>query len=432
MTLPFFLHKNWLDINTANEFRDMGQLDFSSFTTLRSANGVVGAGVTVQVYAWAENVELSGSTLSLSLQSKDEYGNGPISGPSSTLARFARTMRNVPYIGKFATATEIGAKAISGIASLFGYTNVPVIENVMPYQPRAFQPLASAEIGFPNEKLTLTAKNELTIDPTVVGAPPGDPLAIDNLVKRESFILRTTWSTTDLVDTILFYSRVHPYMFSATGATNGAIVDFTPLALVSTLFEGWRGDIIFRFKIVASPYHKGRLVISFDPQGDTVNNIVTTPIVSSAIYTQIVDIGEDKDVEIRVPYNQALPFLRTETSLSTANIPFTNSSTPTWNVVEARDNGAIIVRVLNTLTAPVNTAPINILCYVRGADNMEFGNPRRPSQTLTRFALQSQDLPTEDRDSKVMAQNGAMTLPNQMRVNYGEVIKSLRVLLHRF
>lgn len=435
MTLPFFLHKNWLDINTAQEFTDMGVLEFVTYTILRSANGVAGAGVTVQVYAWAENVELSGSTLSLALQSKmvpsDEYGSGPISGPASTIAKFASTMRTLPVIGKFATATEIGAKAISGIASLFGFTNVPVIDNVSPLQPRAFAHLASAEIGFPNDKLTLSAKNELTIDPTVVGAPPGDPLAIDSFVKRESFIIRTTWNTTNLVDDILFYSRVHPFMFRQTADTVNSIVDHTPMAIPTALFEGWRGDIIFRFKIIASPYHKGRLIISFDPQGDAVNNLVTVPIVSSAIYTQIVDIGEENDVEVRVPYNQALPFLRTETANTVATIPFSSSLTPTWNVVENRDNGAIIVRVLNVLTAPVATAPINILCYVRGADNMEFGNPRRPGQALTRFIVQSKEVPSEPRASKSFATSGPMTLPDQMRVNYGEVVKSLRVLLHR-
>lgn len=435
MTLPFFLHKNWLDINTAQDFTDMGRLSFSTFTTLRSANAVTGTGVTVQIYAWAENVELSGSTLSLSLQSKplaeDEYGNGPISGPASTVARMAKSMRTLPVIGKFATATEIGAKAVSGIASLFGFTNVPMIDNIIPYQPRAFGSLAGTEICFPNEKLTLLAKNELSIDPSIVGAPAGDPLAIDTFVKHESFILRTTWNTTNLVNDILFYSRVHPYMFSITSNSNNSVVDYTPMAIPTQLFDGWRGDIIFRFKIIASKYHKGRLLIAFDPQGDVTSNVVNQPLTSSAIYTQIVDLGADDDVEIVVPYNQALPFLRTEIANNLANIPFTSSSTPTWNVVENRDNGAIIVRVLTTLTAPVLTAPVNILCYVRAGDNMEFGNPRKPLQTTSSFIVQSHAVYEDGQSTKNMGGVGAMTLPNQMRVNYGEVIKSLRVLLHR-
>lgn len=433
MTLPFFLHKNWLDINTANDFLDMGELAFTPFTVLRSANGVVGTGVTVQVYAWAENVQLSGATLSLALQSKvkDEYGNGPISGPASTVARMAGMMRKIPIIGKFATATEIGANAISGIASIFGFTNVPVIENVVPYQVRAFPSLASTEIGFPNEKLTLHAKNELTIDPTVVGAPAGDPLAIENFVNRESLITRTTWDTASPVDHILFYSRVHPFMFDQSGNTNNSVINQTPLSIPAQLFDGWRGDIIFRFKIIASPYHKGRIIISFDPQGDVVNNVVTVPLVSSAIYTQIVDLGADDDVEIVVPYNQALPFLATNPTFNTGNIPFKTVFNPTWNVTEGVDNGAIIVRVLTTLTAPVVSAPVNILCYVRGGDNMEFGNPRAPAFSVSNFQVQSKPVSVEDKSIKTMSNVGVMTLPDQMRINYGEVIKSFRVLLRR-
>lgn len=434
MTLPFFLHKNWLDVNTETDFTDMGVLNFISFTILRSANGISGTGVTVQVYAWAEDVELSGSTLALALQSKpmpDEYGNGPISGPSSTIAKMANLAKNIPYIGKFATATEIGAKAISGIATLFGFTNVPVIDNVMPYQNRAFQSLATTEIGFPNEKLTLLAKNELTVDPSVVGAPSEDPLAIENLVKRESYITKTTWSTTSAVDTILFYSRVHPYQFEQLSDAPGASINLTPMAMTSALFLGWRGDIIFRFKVIASPYHKGRLIVAFDPQGSAFQNVVNQALVTSAIYTKIIDIGEEDDVELRVPYNQAVPFLRMQASTTVANVPFSTSTSPTWNVQEGRDNGAITVRVLTTLTAPVITAPVSVLVYVRGAENLEFGNPRRPPQDVSIFQLQSKPISDEMQDEKVFSKKGDAIETMQYRVNYGEVVRSLRTLLHR-
>jgi hypothetical protein len=433
MTLPFFLHKNWLDINTAQDFQNMGQLSFNAFAALRSANGVSSNGVSMLVYAWAEDVELSGSTLSLSLQSKpmDEYGQGPVSRPASIIAKLAGLAKNVPVIGKFATATEIGAKAISGIATLFGFTNVPVIDNVMPYQPRAFPALGSTQISFPNEKLTLDPKNELSVDASIVGAPSEDPLAIQNFCTKESYIVRSTWDTAHAVDTILFYSRVHPFMFNMSTNSPGATIDMTPMALTSTLFEGWRGDIIFRFKVIASPYHKGRLIIAFDPQGDATNNVVNQALVSSAIYTKIIDLGEDDDVELRVPYNQAFSYLKTETSFSTSSVPFSVSTTPTWNPTEGIDNGALTVKVLTQLTAPVLTAPVNVLVYVRAAENIEFGNPRRPGTSATVFQLQSQPISEEGQDHKVFGAPGDSIQTLQNRVNYGECVRSLRVLLRR-
>lgn len=434
MTLPFFYHKNWLKIGLSQHFQDMGQLDFLTYTTLQSANGAVGQGVTVQVYAWAEDVQLSASTVGLALQSKEtEYGTGPVSAPATAIASAAGMLRSIPYIGKFMNATEIGARAVAGIASLFGYTNVPVIENTCPYQPRAFPMFASPEIGYPSEKLTLDPKNELSIDNSITGTDAYDPLAIDRLVQHESFLVRTTWATTNVTDDILFYSRVNPWMYRSTGTAVNSFVDFTPLAYVSRLFNDWRGDIIFRFKIIASPYHKGRLLIAFDPQGTAGTNLVNTTNTTSAVYTQIVDLGDTNDVEIRVPYQQALAFLQTRQSTDPANQQWSTSATPTWNAVDDLDNGCIVLRVLTALTAPVATAPVSILCYVRGADNMEFANPLRVDQTLVPFMVQSveQEVSQEGQQALAMGKGAEMAPHALYRVNFGECVRSLRPLLHR-
>nr|ULG00069.1 MAG: hypothetical protein 2 [Locarnavirus sp.] len=449
MSLPFLYHKNWLDITSNNDCADMGSLIFINYTDLQSANGAVGQGVTIQVYAWAEEVELSGATVGLALQSQpvDEYGSGPISKPATTVAQMAARMKDIPVIGKFATATEIGARAVAGIATLFGYTNVPVINNILPFKPCAFPALASPEIGFPVEKLTLDPKNELTIDPSAVGAPPGDPLAIKSLVERESFIYRFNWDTTHAVDDLLFYSRVNPWMFRQTGNTINSKVDMTPLGMVSRLFEEWRGDLIFRMKIVASPYHKGRLIISFDPSNDPSNNLVNNTNVTSAVYTHIVDLGEDTDVEFRVPYVQALPFLRTAVTtgatpphpFNTLYIPFGGTGS-TFNAVKGLDNGCITIRVATNLTAPIASSAVRVLMYVRAADNFQLANPKAlPQNVVSPFTvqsvpvmeMQSQPVPEEGQTQLVFGKAGATALPNQYRVNFGEVVSSLRVLLHR-
>jgi hypothetical protein len=431
MTLPFFYHKNWLKIGLAQHFTDMGKLDFLSYTALQSANGTVGQGVTVQVYAWAEDVQLSGSTVGLALQStENEYGTGVVSAPATAVASVAKMFRSIPVIGRFATATEIGAKAVAGIASLFGFTNVPVIEDTKPFRPGAFPMFASPEIGFPNEKLTLDPKNELSIDNAIMGISAEDPLSIDKLVKHESFLTRTTWATTNVTDDILFYARVNPWMYSKTGATvNNSLVDMTPMAYVSRLFNDWRGDIVFRFKIIASPYHKGRLLISFDPQGIAGNNIVTATNTTSAVYTQIVDLGDTSDVEIVVPYQQALAFLQTRQSTSSSN--FSTSPAVTWDVNDDLDNGCIVVRVLTALTAPVATAPVSILCYVRGGDNMEFANPVKLDTSLVNFQVQSEEISEEGQTKLEAGIKGAMVPHALYRVNFGECVRSLRPLLHR-
>jgi hypothetical protein len=423
MTLPFFYQKNFLRIQVAQDFTDMGTLRLITYTGLASANGVTGQGVSVQVYAWAEDVVIAGPSLGLAMQSQDEYGTGPVSGPASTVARFAGMVRGVPIIGKFATATEMGARAVSGIAKLFGYTNVPVIDNTAPYRPSAFPQLASPEIGFPTEKLTLDAKNELTIDPTAIGLSGHDELSTEYLVSKDSYIASLTWQTSTPVDTPLFTSRVTPFQFVNDGASVNKLY-MTPLSMVANCFAAWRGDLIFTFKVVASPYHKGRIRISYDPVSSTVQ---TAGDVGSAVFNTILDIGQDSEVEVRIPYQQALAWLALNTNFGTGNIPFTTSTTPTLTNVDTYDNGLLSVKVLTLLTAPVATSVVPILVFVRGAENMEFANPQEVGSLFSPFQVQSQDEISEVN----MGETSDIVLLDRNRINFGECVKSLRPLLRR-
>lgn len=440
MTLPFFYHKNWLRIGTSQDFTDMGQLTFLPYAVLQSANGVVGTGVTVQVYAWAEDVVLSGSTIGLALQSReviDEYGTGPISRPATTIAKLADLARNIPVIGKFATATGIGARAISGIASLFGFTNVPVIEDVCPFRNTPFPQLATTQIGYPVEKLTLDPKNELSIDPSIVGVGSDDPLAIDKLVQHESFLTTTTWSTTDLVDRLLFSSAVMPLFYRNNTTGTNAVFDTTPMGTVCQMFAAWRGDIIFRFKVIASPYHKGRLIFSYDPQGDLTQNVYNTTQTAAAVFTQIIDLGDNTDVEIRIPYQQALPFLQMPifsggSTPGTLNYWSTNTSNTFAAAEDLFANGHVTLRVLTSLTAPVATAPVSVLVFVRGADNMEFANPTQPPQAYSTFIVQSNEEVSEEMQTTLQAgRSGPLIDPQRYLVNFGECVRSLRTILRR-
>lgn len=380
MTLPFFYHKDWLRTASQNDFVTMGTLSFINYTQLASANGITGTGVTVQVYAWAEDVIVSGPTLGLALtqstmKSKDEY---KVSGIASAVAAAFGALKNVPVIGPYATVSQIGATALASGARILGFTNVPVINDIMPYKPVTNPAFSTSEIAFPIEKLTLDPKNELSIDPKIVGLTSEDELDMKHLISRESYLTNMTWSTTNAVDDILFYSPISPNQFFNTSniALTPASTAFyqTPLCWLSGMFSHWRGDIIIRFRVISSQYHKGRLRISFDPAGYTTpaQNIVADNVSTSVIYNSIIDIGKDSNVEMRIPYNQALPWLQSRVKSS---VSWSTSLTPSFVIADNDNNGSITVRCLTTLTAPVLSSSIQILVSVRGAENLEFSNP---------------------------------------------------------
>lgn len=432
MTLPFLYPQNRINAQSASDMTNMGQLTFLNYTTLASANGVTGSGVTIAIYAWAENVRLSGPSVGLATQADtwevqsgaDEYGKGPVSSVATAIARTASALKSVPIIGRFATATEIGASAVSSIAKLFGWTNVPVIADVMPFRNTPFPPMASTEIGYPIDKLTIDSKNELTVDPAAIGMKSDDELAIATLVQKETYLTSTSWTTAQAVDTILFSSRVTPIMFDVNSGANTATSYYAPMAWVGALFANWRGDVIFKFRIVASQYHKGRLRISFDPTGTASHNLIADATTSNVIFTQIVDLGEQEEVEFRIPYQQALPYLRTP-AWSALTIPWSTSASPTFAHSSTFDNGTITVRVQTALTAPVATSTVAIMVFVRGAENLEYANPRElPLNQSTMFAVQA--------DSTILGTAKPKDDETRHLVHFGERIASLRPLLRRY
>lgn len=431
MELPFFYHKNWLDITVGTKVQDFGTLNFVVYAPLGVAVSGGSNAVTVQVFAWMTDVELMCTTSALALQG-DEYDEGPISRPASAIANVASYLTKVPVIGPFARATQIGAKAVGSIAKIFGFTNVPVIANIHGFQPMNAPMLASGHIGTPVQKLSLDPKQELSLDPTLHGLHSGDELSIPYIKKKESYVGSGTWSTTDAVDKLLWCCRVTPALFQQADVANasavvvGQRVYHTPISYMSQMFYNWRGSLVVRIKIVATKFHKGRLKISYDPRADITS---TNPDVNT-VYTKIVDIGEEDDIEIEIPYHQDTPWLLVDKAL-----------TPNWNTTGAlpnrvgTDNGVLTVRVLTTLTAPASGS-IKVLTFLQGGDDFEYANPsdhigaEGANRVPSFFALQAEDITSVVPTRHVLGDK-ATPHPDRYAQNFGEAINSLRCLAHR-
>ena len=119
----------------------------------------------------------SGDYSNFSAQAGDEYStDGVISKPASAISKASGMLSELPVIGPFMEATSQVSGAVGAVASWFGWTNVPVIDDVKPFKDLPFHSFSSSEIGQPIEKLTLDPKNELTVDPRVVGLDGKDEL----------------------------------------------------------------------------------------------------------------------------------------------------------------------------------------------------------------------------------------------------------------
>jgi hypothetical protein len=260
---------------------------------------------------------------------KDEYqSRGPVEIVASAIGAATGAISDVPVIGPYMTATSFVANTAANVASFFGWSNPPVIENQVPHKNMPFYAMTSPEISQPIEKLTLDPKNELCVDSRTVGLDGTDELTVESIVTREAHLFNILWQQSDAVDTLLYSHHIKPA--NCRGITGKWFPG--PMAHLSQLFRFWRGDIILRFQVIASRFHNGKLRISWDP----VKDIDTVTDAETVTFTRTYDIAQDTDFEIRVPYMQAQAWLKTSDFKS-------DYGTATGAVDPEEDNGQLTV-----------------------------------------------------------------------------------------
>lgn len=412
MILPFFWKSNYVNMLDEETMKDLGRLNYYSWVNLDTANDVSIPNLTIQTYAWLEDVVLEGPTSQLILQAgSDEYSKGPIQRIASAVATVANAVAVIPQIAPFAMATSIGARAMGSIAALFGWSKVAVIENGAPVVATPYHGLSSSEISVPIQKLSLDPKTEVTVDPRVVNLTGQDELNINYLTSKKSTFESISWST-EAVGTKIYSIPVHPMLNFVS--VDGSITKYshTPMGYFGQLFQKWRGDIIFTIKIVASQYHRGKLRIAFDPYG-----LIGADDYSNVIQTQIVDISNTTEIEFTCPYMQDSTWCSMPDAYS-ATRDFTTGVDVAYE--EGFNNGVFAVHVISLLSSPQTVPICHLLFSARGGPNLEFAEPDTLPQDVTHLEIQS--------GTEITA---GKTHPQEYLVNYGENIVSLRQLLSR-
>lgn len=455
LELPFFWpQNNW--VITRNEWRNMGEIILASFNDLAHANGGTDT-INISVMAWAENVKFAIPTRAVPQPSipesgkvsQDEHDTNIISRPASNVARVAGTLSNVPVIGPYAKATQIGANAVSASAKIFGLS-APNELSYDVYEPRAKHSFAVTDVKQTANKLTIDSKQELTLDPRTTGIRGDDELPIASIAGRESYLTQFTWQQTQTSGELLWNTRVDPGL----KARNGTEWHFPACAFAALPFQYWRGTMRFRFQIVASEYHKGRLRFAYDPWiGGSTSEYNTH-------YSTIHDIAESKDFTMDIGWAQNVPYRSSLGWYTGAEY----GNTPLISNLDS-GNGVLSVHVLNKLATPSGTvAPIEINVFVSMLDDFEvaapddkmsylkfrsFVSPPQSGKTSYSDFMKTLTLKKSIPESGVVQdeddQGGEVTdpppidtiadnaidTPNTTMVFMGEVIGSFRALLKR-
>jgi hypothetical protein len=446
MILPFFWHQDYIDItSTTDTTADIGTLFFRSFNQLKHAN-TAGESVTVTVLAWCENIELAVPTSENAWQLSPQSGkedeidkankDGIVSGPASSIAKLGKGLKSVPIIGPYAHAASMAAEGVAKGAKLLGYSKPP-LSNMENVRPTPTSNLALGNVPDTVHKLALDEKQALTLDPRIASLPPDDPLDVRNIACRESYLTKFNWFRSDNAEDCLLQAYVTPMQFTISG-TNAKHLPACAAAVLPFVY--WRGTMKFRFQIVSSSYHRGRLRFVYDP-----NQLPFRFGEYNINYQQVIDIGETKDFTIEIGMGKPYGYLLHEVPAGT-DLPFVTNPPTALDVLprsNRRKNGVLGVYVVNEL-ACANTVDgnnnVEINVFVSAGDDFMVAAPDDEYQNFTFKAQSGMEAKDGDNTTEMNAPeqsdsfmlNPTPVMDHLNEVYMGESIPTFRTLLKRY
>lgn len=467
LTCPFFWWYDYLHIVDA-DWDGMGDLILRSMNPLRHANGDTNP-VDVSIFVWAEDVKLAVPTLidngGLTPQSgveptsiinektpgvrremagddevEEVNRTGMISKPATAVAKVAGVLSRLPILKPYALATELAASTMANMASAFGFSRPVISSGPDPYRPSLTGSLALCNAPDLSNKLTVDDKQELTIDPHISGIGEPDALSIKNIACRESYLTTFQWTAATPSNNMIFNCRVDPVIWRADLSTGAH--HFPACAMAALPFKYWSGSMRYRFQIVCSNFHKGRLAFVFEP------NYWTSAALDryNTNYMQIIDISNTQDFTIEVPNGQMhtlLPHPRPGINTQAQMFGIPPYIAPLEDLRVNTSNGVLGVFVLNNLTSPSDAGTtVGINVFVSAGD--DFGvhvpddwfqqfNPHFDSQSgveATHHNSVDYNAP-KNGDILVLGPKGKVS-PETNLVFAGETISSFRQLLKRY
>jgi hypothetical protein len=416
-------------VSPYDDATDLGILYLRSINTLASTTAT-STGVSIAIYAWMEDVEFGSPTatqIAVTTES-DERITGPISSATKSMSEAARSLSAHPVIGSYAKASGKVLDGASDIASALGWSYPTLIDEPMRMKNEPFQN-AAVSIGMDTGKrIVLDPKQELSVDMRNSGSDKDD-LVIQSICSRESLLDTFTWTAAD--SSLTGPNRVIGVtpMCARTIVEGAAPGDRiwsanSPLSFSASFFKFWRGEITYRVEFVCSMYHRGKMLIGYEPN-IAQHNLIDTVLDTNKNYLLTIDLQETRCIEFTVKWANARPWLATGPP---SDMLFPNASSIDPLLAFKRCNGYIYFTPLTKLQSP-DGGDISVNVYVR-SDDMHF-NVLEMSRMPLEFTAESTLSPCDPSDKVVLNPTNA-SLVGLSDHYFGEEPLSFRSYLRRF
>lgn len=313
--------------------------------------------ITYRVYAWFEDVQLSAPVT----QSKFETTNvketkmGPISGLASKFEAAGNILSKIPviggYFGLFGNISGLVGKA----AAIFGLSRPSYINNddlkIIKYNGNMCN-TTGVDVS---RNLSLDPKRFKTI--SNIDASVEDQLSFSYIGLHWGVLGLANITTSDAVGTLYIGYPVMPCA-GPTYSSNTSVA-LPPVGFVTAPFAQWHGSLEYRFTVICSKFHKGRVRIFWNPY---YNPTVQT---GNLTLLQYLDIVPGNTATMIVPYARESMVLQSQ---------IWNIDVQTGMGSDAY-NGFIHVVLDMPLSAPRAGAGCSILVEVRAGPDFSVFEP---------------------------------------------------------
>jgi hypothetical protein len=277
------------------------------------------------------------------------------------IATGASALKDVPVVGTVASAVSWVASLTNKVASIFGWSrpvNGSASEVFCNIPARGYGAIKASDnavvLGFSNDNSLAEIENNFTQNI--------DEMQIEHISNRPAIVYSGLWFDNAITNAVIFEMPVGPQINTRVRTIrlgDNLLCDFSLFEYLATLFGYWRADLHFRISFVKTAFHTGRVEIFYVPGLESTDDI--SQIDSTNCYRQILDLSEQSEFEMVVPYMS--PYIMSSTS------PFNDG----YDMQHAP--GRFVVRALTPLMHPENVATeIGVIVW-KWATNVAFSAP---------------------------------------------------------
>lgn len=393
---------------------------------------------SISIYCWLTNIDLaiptdtnelgatvpvllsqSGRGRSVNLNSEQvvRSKSNIISSGSRIVGDAARMFANVPVIGEIAKPVAWLSDVTQGAASMLGFSKPTTIQAVSSFAQIPGRGFTHTD-GLDNSTVLGSKQtNEVGSSRAVFGTHE-DELSTSYVIGRPNWIQAFRWNTAAPPRQLpLFKIPVHAGICGTEHeeGTNTQL-QATHMSYVASMHRFWRGSVSFRLSVVKNAYYSGRLVVVFYPGYKTGQIVNYNSANVSKCPQWIWDIKRDADLQITIPFQSNLQYLRV---LMHNNIVVPDSDDLGPDTI----TGVLAVFVDNPLRAPA-TVPDHVwtMVWVHGGADMTFAIPDMvrfaPMDTPPALLLPTIATPPFEEEEVVTLRAQMMRVENTFDVNH--------------